>query len=661
MENGKIRTESELVSWVNDMKRRERRRNYVIWAQWVRNLAAFHGRPDIIADTETFRLMQQASPKALRDAENVAINLIQPHARMLAAKMQKSRPILSGVPPTSDESDIQAAKVADRLMVSEWHQQEMDARRLEMAMWQATTGNSYWHQYFDPVAGEHIEDGIYTGQLKTDTCNNFKIVHEPKVVNVSKARWAIISEQQPIDSLQEKYGESYRKRKREELEISRDNEEQNLGETAGISSAYLEMLGIGEASGADDKEFTTSDIFYHLPTKKYPGGMYAIIAGGKVLWIGKYPYPFLGRLPILHFREILTPWRCLGDSSASQVLSVQDNYNTIRNIEKKHLIGNSATKILRPVGTTIDKKRLKSRDDEIVDYDPGRKGLAPVVIQGRNVPQSLYQSLSLCREEAQLMGGISDPSQGIPSSNAASGRAILALQEMDETKLGPGIQLNETEYTKWGQNTILMVREFYEEPRKYAMVGGAMEGSVFFFDRADLKGVNDVRCQPNSSMPQNKYAKQETVLGWYGQGLLGPVGSPEAITLARRMAEIGTEDLTDDDLMDEQNSEKENIAISQSGNPMPAGEFDNHLIHLKIHARKWKSPISQENPQLREMIAAHMREHLALTNPQQPPQQPPQEVPLDGNVATQEQPQGEAVIPTEQGIAVNDMNPEEAM
>jgi len=321
----------------------------------------------------------------------------------------------------------------------------------------------------------------------------------------------------------------------------------------------------------------------------------------------------------------------------------------------------------------------------------------PERVPATGAPGSIYNSINLARDEANRTSGMNEASQGIAPAGVSAGRALLALQEQDDTRLGTSVQMAEAEYGRWGTMVLGMARRFYDEPRKYAITGDVLSGSIFFFDRSDMKDTADVICQPNSAMPKNKYAQQDAVLGFFQAGVLGDPASEETRIKARRMLEFGQkDDFHDDDAQDEAVAEKENVAmvsmhqqISQQLQGqmqqaqmmgidpmvaqqmyqqalmqavMPVERWDMHLVHLRVHLRRFRQPGVRDNPDMANIIKAHMDQHVQAMQPPAPPPMPgtpgsqpggslppemqaQQQIAMDqgqqpGAVATQQTPQG---------------------
>jgi hypothetical protein len=654
----KIKSEKQLLDWIDAVVDRESERYRMVWGEWVENLAAFHGRQDVKV-SQDLRLVKVFSPRQLKELEKIVVNLVQPHVRTVASKLQKARPILNCLPATNDETDILAAKVGDRMLQAEWRQQQMDLRRLELATWVAATGNGFWRTYFDPTRGPMADGGVPIGEIVTDTVSPFKVFVEPHRVGIDKARWVVVKELVPIDQAIELYGGAYQKRAGEELRLSSEensegkaifNGRYKSGASMDLGDLLLDMIGLTSQRN-EDEDYVELRTLYHLPTARYPGGIYAVCSGKKVLYVG----PFADgtkTINVFHFRDVIAPWRLHGDSSATQVRHNQDTYCNLRNIELMYHYDAVCFKWMVPRGSQIDRDALLSRDNEVVEYGAKPNTPEPQRVNGQPVPSTIYNSIELARDEASRSSGVNEASQGIAPAGITAGRALLALQEQDDTRLGTSVQLAESEYARWGTAVLALARRFYKEPRKYALAGEALAGAVEFFEVADLGGTQDVHCQPNSAMPTNKYAKQESVMGLFQAGVLGDPASEETRVRARRMLEFGSkEDMHDDTALDEQVAEKEGTAMVTMAQQvmratqqqmvmvdpamqqqmiqqqmmqavMPIDQWDNHLVHLQVHLRRFKTPGIRDNQAMSIPLREHMNMHLQAMQPQQPPPAP---------------------------------------
>jgi len=640
----KIQSPADLIDWIKDRRRTERDRYRVSWRDWLNNLAVFHGRSDLQI-TDDLRLFKRITPKQEDRLNEIVVNFVQPHVRTVAAKIQRGNPMLSCLPATSEERDVLAAKVGDRFLQNEWYQQRMDQRRLEMSIWLGATGNAFFHTFFNRDLGL-INQGMPIGEIETVCVSPLKICVEPFRSSIDKCRWGIVDEVMPIDHLHATYGREYKNRTGMELSLAAEttSDEQRMD----FSSQMLSALGLPDHENYESSEFALCSFVYHLPSPRFPRGLYAIICNDKLLYVGDYPLfdkegNHFDTLPILHFKEILSPWRFMGESSATIVRQHQKTYEQLRNTELKILKRRAVPKLLVPEGTNISDEEILDPDQIVIKYRNSVNAPAPQWDNGGQAPSGIYNSLDLTRKESDMASGMNEVTRGTLDGQM-SGRAILALQEQDETRLGHAAKLAEAEFSRWGQLVLFLAKNHYSEPRKYSIVGQGRQHAVFFFESSQLGETSDVRCEPGSALPLNRTAKQEFVMNMFKMGLLGPAESAEAQLKARRMMEFGQfDDAWDDDAQDEGVAEKENEAIIQvvkqvleSGQApemalqivmqnFGAQQWDNHLAHMKVHLRTYKSPGIRDNQVMSWIFQQIIGQHAQFLSgvPMDPNQQNP--------------------------------------
>lgn len=678
----KIENASDLLNWFKERRNTERDRQRITWRDWLNNLAVFHGRSDLKI-TDDLRLLKRISPESEKRLNRIVVNFVQPHVRTVAAKFQRGNPILSCLPSTSEERDVLSAKVGDRLLQNEWYQQRMDQRRLEMSVWFAVTGNAFFHTFFNRDLGP-ISQGVNIGEIETICVSPFKTCFEPFRSSIDKCRWGIIDEVMPIDDIYAKYANEYKRRTGQELQIEcGTNSEDRKGD---VASLMLSSLGLPDHENYESTEFALVSFMYHLPSPRFPRGLYCIICGEKILYIGDYPlvHPdgqIFDTLPIFHFKEILSPWRFMAESSATIVRHHQATYEELRNRELEILRRRAVPKLLVPEGTNISQDDVLDPDQTVIKYRASVNAPPPQWDNGGQAPSGIYNSLELTRKEADMASGMNEVTRGT-LDNQMSGRAILALQEQDETRLGHAAKLAEAEFSRWGQCVLFLVKQHYNEPRKYSIVGQGRQQAVFFFDKSQLGETSDVRCEPGSALPLNRSAKQEFVMNMFQTGLLGVPQAPETQLRARRMMEFGqADDAWDDDAQDEAIAEKENEAILQVSRQMleagqdpqmvlqmimqnfGAQQWDNHLAHIKVHLRTFKSPGVRDNQLFAWLFQQIINQHTMFmqgpmpVDPSAPPGQlpPPQQDPnAAANAVATNSPQIEGQQKTDQRILPSD-------
>lgn len=643
-----IRSLTDLAIWIDRMKCRERDRMRLLTVQWLENIAAFHGYHDLRA-SQNLQIYRRLSRREENELNDIGMNYVMPHVRTMIAKAVISRPITKAVAASTDEDDIQAARYADQFLEGEWLQQGMDIAKIEVAGYLGACGNAFGHQFFDAKQGLPVFEGVQEGRISTQIVNPLKIAVEPHRTRVELARWAIICSYNPMDEIEEQYEKEYQERTGKRLRVEGVARSGSAVSSKGTDlwiSSYLNMVGAVEHkdSGLDESDYCETDLLYHLPTRRYPQGLYAVKVGSEIVSIGSYPYPYLKRLPLLHWKEIMSPWRMYGEGSVNEVLKNQEMYTRLRRVERDYHLQNTCKKVAVNKKSRVSREKLASAETEVIEYLGDRP---PTVLAPVPLPSGIYDSLKLTMDEGQRIG-FSDSTMGNNPAGVTSGKAFLALQSMDDSKLVGMSQLSEAEYAKWGQNSLLMGRECYPEKRKYAIAGKTGAGSVWFFDRARLGDTTDVVCVPGSALPKNKLAEKEQVRADFQAGIYGNPQDPESQVRVRKMLAIGdSEDMQDDEVVHQQVCEKENLSMGNMARSiiksaenqgivltpeylqagvMPIQDFDHDQIHLRGHIRCLNSAGVVDDPQVYWVLAQHAQAHMIRIQQRQMAMMPQEEV-----------------------------------
>src|SRR3954468_22200055 len=116
--------------------------------QWLLNLAyydskqwvAYNGRQIFEPELEDWRA-------------KIVDNRIRPTVRTEIAKMTKSRPQFVGVPRTSDDEDIAAARLSERALDYQWGELSLTRKLRSSLLWARVCGAGFWKVSWDPGKG----------------------------------------------------------------------------------------------------------------------------------------------------------------------------------------------------------------------------------------------------------------------------------------------------------------------------------------------------------------------------------------------------------------------------------------------------------------------------------------------------------------------------
>lgn len=147
-------------------------------------------------------------------------------------------------------------------------------------------------------------------------------------------------------------------------------------------------------------------------------------------------------------------------------------------------------------------------------------------------------------EELKETSGNRDFSQGATTSGVTAASAIAALQEAGSKTSRDMIKASYRAYAAIVEKVIERVRQFYDEPRSFRIVGQNNQVQFTEFDNSmmqlqgggvefgvELKGrlpVFDIKVRPQKSSPFSKIAQNELAKELYGMGAFNPELSDQA-------------------------------------------------------------------------------------------------------------------------------------
>lgn len=584
--------------------------------QWYLNIAYYVGQQYLAYDKTTKKLYEP--PKDPTDIRLVA-NRISPIIRTELAKITKNKPIMTVIPASSEDEDINAAKIGEKIMEYLEYELDLQAKDRELIRWGLTCGTGFVKPYWKDSKGQkvkHPETGevFRTGDVEIDVVSPFELKFDQSANSWSDVNWVCHIKVRTVDYVKEVYGKEVQP-------------ESGLIST-NIYEAQLKNVNTNWSTNSYKPIDNSVQVkeYWEKPCTKYPKGRRITLANGVLLYyeedIG------FGRkddddreLPFFPFHHINIPGRVYGQSMIEHLIPIQREYNKSRSqiIKNKNLIANPQW--LVEDGAVVEE--ITNSPGGIINY---RKGFSPPILsQPASIGADVYKNIDQCIEEFYFISGQNEVSHGAAPTGVKSGVAIAYLQEQDDTKLGPTIQNYIDCKRNYMQYLLRLIRYKYDIPRTIRIVGKNNKVEVIDFVGSQLSST-DVRLQEGSMFQQSRAAKQEFIMQLVQMGVLNTQTDKQQIL---QMFELGTIDSLYDDYSEDVNqSESENERFKKGDTSPIVRDFFNHQIHIFEHNKFRKSDeYEQLPPELQQIIDQHVAQHEQYLQPQQPmpmeqPQQP---------------------------------------
>jgi len=548
--------------------------------QWHENLAFYLGKQWLRWDPVRRRLMKPDVPpwRVL-----VTANFIQGVIRTEYAKMTKQKPTVGVQPRTNNPDDEAQARASEKILEYLWRQTGTHKATKRALLWALVTGTGVLKIFWDPTAGDEIDEGVNLGEIVVVSCSPFEIYPDPFGETLEEKHWLFHVKIHSADYVKAKY----------DADIDPEP-------VTGDEYAEAQVLNFTGDIVAGPRKGVVIKEYWERPSEEYPDGRYVVYARDQVLASGPNPYPRI-YLPFVEIPHIPVPGRFWGESTVTFLKDIQRNYNKSRSqiIEIRNLM--AKPKWLVPKGS-IDRS-ITTAPAEIVDYTPVG-GFKPEPVKGGDVSATYWRDLEQCRHEMYEISGQHEVSHAQVPGEVRSGIAIAYLQEQDDTRLNPTVQAYETAIEKLETYKLELARQFYAEPRTARIVGEENRAEVFEFSAEDIPENADVNVVAGSSLPQSRVAKQEFVLELWRDKL---IQDPRKVL---KLLEFGdVEGIYEDTNLDIGQAERENQEMVE-GIPHEPEDFENHELHIYTHNKFRKSAEYDElDDGIKELFGQHVEMH----------------------------------------------------
>ena len=322
MDEKKIVNEQDLTGFVEKQLQKCKRDAYELQA--YQNISYFLGKQWIKADRTTNRLIEPiAEPWQVR----FVANKIQPIVRTELAKMTKNKFVMYVNPATTDNNDIRAARVAEKVV--EWAEYELGLQELDRdnCLWGLCTGISFVKPYWNPNKGRQFTDLegnlMHEGDIDCCIVPFFELKFDTSCSSWEDVTWACHDKVRTVESIKDTYG----------VEVQ---PEQGLTASNLYEAKILTLATAG--NGIAYQKLENSAViheYWELPSAKFQNGRRITTCDDKVLLyeedIGFGEQDDTKReLPFFPFMHIKVPGRLMPTCLCEQLIPIQREYNKCR-------------------------------------------------------------------------------------------------------------------------------------------------------------------------------------------------------------------------------------------------------------------------------------------------------------------------------------------
>jgi hypothetical protein len=616
--------QEQLHDWAKQLvdDSRDRRRGHEM--MWWEQLCVYAGDLWVEYNPHSKRLMEVPAPD---HKVRLPINLVNPTVRTEYAKLLKNRPIAECVARSDDKSDLDAAKMGDKIL-NYYVEKEFDMAsvRREALIWALTCGLGAVFVDYDPSAMGEIEVLVGPDGAPVFDPQQIKLVqqyykdknHSPTTIaipqgdlrmralgpmqwgwdfatrNPRQAKWCYVTEIYDALEVEQRWG----------VEVEDHNVQANMLERRILERADLTNFTIsqGNVNNPTSQQLVQIHRVFVLPGHKFfPKGAEIVFTDHEFIDATKYPFGH-NKLPINCMGHIPFPG---SDYPLSVVSQIRDpNLELAKTesqmIENRNLMSNPPWVFYKQHGIKEGQLVNKPGLQLEVDYRPNMPDPHPVDMP--DLPQYVKDFPTILEQHIQTIAGQGETSQGRVPPGARSGVAIAYLQEEDDTKLGPTVGEYEEMMERVAWQQLHLIAERYDAPRTARIPRPHALPDVFDFIGSMLSGVAAVQVQAGSALPRSKAAKQQFYLD------LASMGIETDMRKLKQELELG-EGEPDEISKDEMQAEREND-LMETGVMAPVKDWFNHEVHIRVHRGYMKS-VDYENlpPNIQRIYDEHDAMH----------------------------------------------------
>lgn len=201
---------------------------------------------------------------------------------------------------------------------------------------------------------------------------------------------------------------------------------------------------------------------------------------------------------------------------------------------------------------TINKEQFSNWDNDFIEVAGTDVGEDSVRQLNVNPLPSIYVTLLNNKvEELKETSGNRDFSQGSTSSGVTSGTAIASLMEAGSKLSRDQIKASYRAFVKICNFVIENIRQFYDEPRCFRIIGEhgdeefrtldnsnikpQQQGDEFGIDMGERLPIFDIKVTAQKSNPFNKLSQNELMIQLYQLGVFNPQMADQALVLIEGM------------------------------------------------------------------------------------------------------------------------------
>lgn len=610
------KTNQKLVEEVRKdyIKRREARRS--LEAQWQLNINFMIGNQySYIASNNSIR----EDEKEYFWQEKEVFNHIAPIVETRISKISSNTPSVTVVPASTDESDIESAKLSKEILNSVANRLNLTDLEKTATTWSEICGTAFYKIVWNTntgrmVATDELGNAIREGDVQVEVVSPFEIFPDNLACErMEDVKSIIHARAVEIDEVRSQWGVDVESEN--VYAFTLDSLSNNLG-GLGYNAHINKVANI---------ELTNHCVVierYIRPTKDFPLGRLTIVAGDKLLFDGDLPYinDELNNRTFPFVKQISNyiPGSFFGVSVVDRLIPLQRAYNAVRN-RKHEYFNRSVMNVLAVEDGSIDTDALEMEGlspGKVLVYRQGSK--IPEIMQNPNINLNFDEEEERLLSEFKTVSGVSDMmTDSYANYTNMSGVALELLAEQDMTRLATAIDSTKLAVKILAKFILRLYKQFAVVPRLLKITGETGDVQMYYWDQNEICS-DDVVFDASTDTMDSLGQKRTMLLDLIKEGLMyDDDGKFSQSTRKRCLDLLGFgmwENAVDINSLQINRAKEENITISNN-QELKIFPIDDHKIHIDEHTAyilggEIKKKINGQK--IIEKLLKHIEEHKKL-------------------------------------------------
>uniref|UniRef100_A0A6M3K8F0 Portal protein n=1 Tax=viral metagenome TaxID=1070528 RepID=A0A6M3K8F0_9ZZZZ len=568
---------------------------------WLINLAFLMGKQYTFFNSSAHMVQQL---KKVPGRRMTVDNKLIPRWRRQVADMIKSEPIMSVVPNTSDDEDVKAARIGDKVLKHWWQNNQMNYKWRTLAGWKFAIGGGFlgdrWNPKAGPIRADEEGNIIYEGDVEVGVWSYFETLFPTTAMGVESHQmmpWHIRMKWRDLPWLASNY-----KRGEEVTPEAGSAQYMNMATLTGTT----EQLGSTKVPGALVLEL------YVLPCSDFPKGLFVSGANGIILV--KQDYPFTD-FSLEHFKDLSIPGVFWGKATLQDAIPLQNRWNRITNDIDEYNRTMAKGKLLVPDGANM-RVSFDDTHGQVVNYKPVM-GIKPEEMTKKGLPTTYQYLAAEVHNSFQDLFSHHEVTRGTNKSDIRSGEMTTILIEQDAQARIPTALSDKESLERLAKRILQRVQLGYAKERMVRISGREGEFEVLPFKGSDLRSNNDVRVALQAGVDDSRAVREQKILSRFQAGLYGdPTDGEVRRHVMNMLDDAVVKDIYADTRLDESVARFENQMLAQ-GKEVIVNTYDNHGVHMQelnhfrksMEYQKLKFAKPEQFLQLELIFNSHAQQH----------------------------------------------------